>query len=61
MSSLDIAAVTGKPHGNVLQDIRRILEEAGIGQQEFLSSYRNAQNKEQACYLLPQPQGEVML
>lgn len=61
MSSLEIARITGKPHGNVLQDIRRILDEAGIGQQEFLSSYRNAQNKEQPCYLLPRRECDLVV
>lgn len=61
MSSLIIAEITGKPHGNVLQDIRRILDEAEIGQQEFLSSYRNAQNKEQPCYLLPRRECDLVV
>ena len=30
MSSLEIAKLTGKTHRNVLQDIRRILEEVEI-------------------------------
>lgn len=61
ISSLEIAEITGKPHGNVLQDIRRILDEAGIGQQEFLSSYTNAQNKQQPCYLLPRRECDLVV
>jgi phage regulator Rha-like protein len=45
----------------VLIDIRRILEEAEIGQQEFLHSYRNAQNKEQPCYLLPRRECDLVM
>ncbi|WP_425494637.1 hypothetical protein [Luteolibacter pohnpeiensis] len=36
-----------------MRDIRNTLEEAGIGQQDFLSSYRNTQNKDQPCFNLP--------
>jgi len=42
MSSLDIAAITGKPHNDVLEDFRRILEEAEIGLGEFSRSYTDA-------------------
>ncbi|MFT3991560.1 MAG: IS630 family transposase [Luteolibacter sp.] len=41
--------------------IRRILDEAGIGQQEFLSSYRNSQNKEQPCYHLPRRECDLVI
>lgn len=61
ISSLEIAKITGKPHGNVMLDIRRILDEAQIGQQEFLSSYRNAQNKEQPCFILPRRESDLIV
>jgi phage regulator Rha-like protein len=61
MSSLEIAKITGKPHGNVMQDIRRILEEAGIGQKDFLLSYLNSQNKSQPCFLLPRRECDLVV
>ena len=61
MSSLEIARITGKPHNDVLKDIRRILEEAQIGLGQFSQSYRNAQNKEQPCYLLPRRECDLVV
>lgn len=61
MSSLQIAEITGKEHAHVMRDIRNILEEAGIGLSKFGSSYLNAQNKEQPCYLLPRRECDLVV
>jgi phage antirepressor YoqD-like protein/phage regulator Rha-like protein len=53
MSSLEIAKLTGKPHNDVLKDIRRILEEAEIGAGQFSHSYLSEQNKPLPCFNLP--------
>ena len=53
MSSNEIAALTGKRHDHVLRDIKKILDEAGIGVLKFGGSYLSEQNKELPCYHLP--------
>ena len=45
--------ITNKPHDNILIDIRRILEEVGIGAVRFDSSYLSEQNKSLICFKLP--------
>ena len=61
MSSLDIAAITGKNHADVMRNIRATLEQAEIGLSKFASSYRNAQNKEQPCYHLPRRECDLVI
>jgi len=61
MSSLQIAEITGKNHPDVMRDIRNTLEQAGIGLSKFASSYHNAQNKEQPCYLLPRRECDLVI
>jgi len=61
ISSLDIAAITGKNHADVMRDIRSTLEQAEIGLSKFASSYRNAQNKDQPCYLLPRRECDLVI
>ena len=45
--------ITNKPHDNILKDIRRIIEETGIGAVRFDSSYISEQNKSLICSKLP--------
>lgn len=55
VSSLDIAEKFGKPHKDVLEAIRRILNDLpeDFGRRNFSpSSYTNSQGKEQPCYHL---------
>ena len=40
MSSLEIAALTGKRHDNVMADIRNMLEELGLATPEFSGVYK---------------------
>ena len=61
MSSLDIAAITGKNHADVMRDIRNTLEQAEIGLSKFASSYLNAQNKEQPCFNLPRRECDLVV
>jgi len=53
MSSLEIAKLTGKEHKNVLADIRKILEEAGISTTEFSAVYKDQQLIDRPCFNLP--------
>lgn len=61
MSSLQIADITGKEHRNVTIDISRILGEVGIDAQGFLHIYRDTQNREQKCYLLPRRECDLVV
>ena len=61
ISSLEIAKITGKPHGNVMNDIRRILDEAEISQQEFLLSRLDGRGKEQPYFLLPKRECNLVI
>ena len=61
MSSLEIAKLKGKTHRNVLKDIRRILEEVGIGELRFESSYLSEQNKSLPCFNLPRLECDLVV
>ena len=61
MSSLQIAEITGKDHKNILGDIQRILDEAGIGALEFKLTYTDSQNKQRPCYNLPRRECDLVI
>jgi anti-repressor protein len=61
MSSLEIAQITGKEHAHVMRDIRNTLEEAGIGESKFGSTYVDIQNKQRPCYLLPRRECDLVV
>ena len=61
MSSLEIAKLTGKPHNDVLKDIRRILKEVEIGAGQFSHSYKSLQNKYLPCYNLPRRECDLII
>lgn len=61
MSSLEIAKLTDKDHKNVLRDIANVLEEAGIGQLKFESSYLSPQNKSLPCFNLPREECDLVI
>ena len=61
MSSLQIADITGKPHNDILKDIRRILEEAEIGVGEFSRTYTDASNRQSPCYFLPRRECDLVI
>lgn len=56
ISSLEVAEMVGREHRNVLQDIRKIIDQLGElkNQQSYFveSTYINNQNKELPCFLL---------
>ena len=53
MSSLEIAKLTGKLHKDVLETIRKTLEEADIKPAEFSAGYKAGNGQEQPCFNLP--------
>jgi hypothetical protein len=53
MTSLEIAAMTGKRHSNVLRDIQRELAKIGEPQLKFEAGYRDAQGQRRTLYCLP--------
>jgi len=61
ISSLEIAQITGKEHAHVMRDIRVTLEEAGIGESKFGSTYTDSQNKQRPCYLLPRRECDLVV
>ena len=58
MTSLDIAAMIGLRHGNVMRDIDRELAKIGEPQLKFETGYLDAQGQRRRCYALP---GEYLL
>ena len=61
MSSLEIAALTGKEHFHVLRDIKVMLEELEIEPSKFGCSYLSAQNKQMPCFNLPKHECMVLV
>ena len=61
MSSLEIAALTGKEHKNVLRDIRTMLEELEITQLRFERSYKDSTGRSLPCFNLPKHECMVLV
>ena len=61
MSSLEIAELTGKPHNDVLKDIRRILAEVEIDQGIFSQVYRAGNGQNQPCFNLPRRECDLII
>ena len=61
MSSREIAELTGKDHGDVLKDIRRILEEVGIDGGKFTGVYKGANGQERPCFNLPRRECDMVI
>lgn len=61
MSSLEIAKLCDKEHRNVLRDIQKILNEAGIGLLKFERTYYDSQNKQQRCFELPRRECDLVI
>ena len=53
MSTLEIAGLTGERHDHVLRDADKMLNDLGIGESKFGSSYITVQNKEVRLLNLP--------
>lgn len=61
MSSLQIAEITGKPHNDILKDIRRILDEAEIDAGKFSHVYKGGNGQERPCYILPRRECDLVV
>ncbi|TKD39943.1 hypothetical protein FCG41_11935 [Azotobacter chroococcum] len=61
MSSLEIAERTGKDHGKVLRDIRRMLRELDIAEATFGSSYADPTGRSLPCFNLPRREVEILI
>ena len=54
MSTVEIAAMTGKQHGHVMRDVEEQLGQLEGGVSRFGHTYQNEQNRQTyRCYLLP--------
>lgn len=61
MTSREIAELTGKEHGDVLKDIRRILEEVGIDGGKFSGVYKGANGQDRPCFNLPRRECDLII
>ena len=61
MSSREIATLTGKEHKNVLADIRKTLEDAGINSAEFSAFYVDQQLIQRPEFLLPKRECDLVI
>lgn len=61
MSSKEIAEVTGKQHSHIMRDIKKQLEQQGISQSIYGSTYLDAQQKERACFNLDYDQTMILV
>lgn len=56
LTSLEVAEMVGRPHNDLMKDVRRIIAQLGEGtssQSYFIeSTYTNSQNREMPCYKL---------
>ena len=52
MSSREIAELTGKQHGHVKRDIRKMLSSMGKNEIDFRSTYKDARGRTQTLYKL---------
>lgn len=61
LSSVEIAALTGKRHDNVSADIKNMLEQLDISPLCFQGTYLDAQGKSRPCFSLPKKEVMVLL
>ena len=61
VANLMVPQLTGKPHDNILKDIRRILDEGEIGHVQFNGSYLSEQNKSLPCFNLPRLECDLVV
>lgn len=52
MTSREIAELTGKNHGDVMRDIRNMMQELGLDQSIFAATYKDASNRKQPMFSL---------
>lgn len=61
MPSLEIAALTGKNHADVMRDIRKTLAALGIAESTFAGGYLDPNNQQRKCYNLPRRETEILI
>lgn len=61
MSSVEVAAYTGKRHLHVLRDIRKMLVELGEGETRFGSTYLDTQGKPHPAFNLPKRETMILV
>lgn len=61
MSSREIAKLTGKPHDNVMSDIKKMLGDIERHPPDFLGTYQTDRGNTYWCYNLPRRETDVLL
>lgn len=61
MSSLEIAALTGKNHSDVKRDIKNVLSQAEIDVSRFSGIYIDPMNRERECINLPRRECDLVV
>lgn len=61
MSSREIAELTGKQHKDVLENIRKVLDEAGISWAEFSAQYKDTTGRMLPCFNLPKRECDLVI
>ena len=59
--NLMVPQLTGKPHDNVLKDIRKILNEVEIDESKFGLVYLGGNGQERPCYNLPRLECDLVV
>ena len=60
ITSLEIAEQTGKDHGKVIRDIRKMLEGLEIDEAKFGSVYLGANNQQRPMFILPEREAMIL-
>lgn len=61
MSSVDIAELTGKRHSDVLESIRKVLNEVDIDSAEFSAQYKDSTGRALPCFNLPRRECDLVI
>lgn len=61
MSSREIAELTGTLHKDVLDKIRKTLDECGISSAEFSAQYKDATGRSLPCFKLPRRECDLII
>lgn len=61
MSSLEIAELTRKRHSDVLESIRKVLNEVGINSTEFSAQYKDSTGRPLPCFRLPRRECDLVI
>ena len=61
VANLMVPQLTGKPHDNILKDIRRILDEGEIDRLRFESIFLGSYKREQFCFNLPRLECDLVV